>query len=163
MVDRKAELLKSNSIESLDKRVSELSKLRNGLIIKYCEEKEQRVRDSYWNFLNIINGCLSDKYLREYSDIFLLAIGTYPPVNNKALERIRYKNRQQSLLKKIPINVEFNMSSNIDIVISQRNSWSTISIESSLSDNCVFVAKQFFKFNNIKTNSNENNDVYCSR
>ncbi|CAJ0767374.1 22534_t:CDS:1, partial [Entrophospora sp. SA101] len=57
---------------------SELSKLRNGLIIKYCEEKEQRVRDSYWNFLNIINGCLSDKYLREYSDIFLLAIGTYP-------------------------------------------------------------------------------------
>ncbi|CAJ0843921.1 9694_t:CDS:2 [Entrophospora sp. SA101] len=34
---------------------------------------------------------------------------------------------------------------------------------SSLSDNCVFVAKQFFKFNNIKTNSNENNDVYCSR
>ncbi|CAJ0837549.1 15204_t:CDS:2 [Entrophospora sp. SA101] len=35
--------------------------------------------------------------------------------------------------------------------------------KSSLSDNCVFVAKQFFKFNNIKTNSNENNDVYCSR
>ncbi|CAJ0875569.1 3570_t:CDS:2 [Entrophospora sp. SA101] len=62
----------------MEKEISELSKLRNGLIIKYCEEKEQRVRDSYWNFLNIINGCLSDKYLREYSDIFLLAIGTYP-------------------------------------------------------------------------------------
>ncbi|CAJ0627220.1 11319_t:CDS:2 [Entrophospora sp. SA101] len=156
MVDRKAELLKSNSIESLDKRVSELSKLRNGLIIKYCEEKEQRVRDSYWNFLNIINGCLSDKYLREYSDIFLLAIGTYPPVNNKALERIRYKNRQQSLLKKIPINVEFNMSST-------KETLGRLLALSSLSDNCVFVAKQFFKFNNIKTNSNENNDVYCSR